>query len=212
MFCTYCGKELPDESRFCPSCGASMTVEEKKVEELHKPAYWDSYSTPNTEHNMSYNMHSGSGDDEYKRYKKQVAPFKITAGVMNLISLIPLVILALALIGVSLGEEDFAIIKFLDSGLLESIGICGVVALVACVIVFIMGIVGIAVPAKGGVICNFIATVICGIVLIWSAMLNGQLASLAEETSTILFSESAASFVSDFALGMYIFIFAVAFF
>ena len=27
MYCSKCGKELPNEARFCPSCGASCTAE-----------------------------------------------------------------------------------------------------------------------------------------------------------------------------------------
>ena len=33
MYCPNCGKEIPDESKFCPECGYTIT---QKAEELKK--------------------------------------------------------------------------------------------------------------------------------------------------------------------------------
>ena len=44
MFCQYCGKEIKDESNFCPNCGASVTslIMERgslKFEIKYRPSY-----------------------------------------------------------------------------------------------------------------------------------------------------------------------------
>ena len=31
MFCKYCGKELPDGTKFCPECGANLKPEENTI-------------------------------------------------------------------------------------------------------------------------------------------------------------------------------------
>lgn len=206
MFCSYCGKEMPDESRFCPNCGASLEKEVNYENSYAQPEYQQPvYQQP------SYQQTQASPQNNYLKYKKRVAPFKIIAGVANLLSLLPMAILALAMIGVSTGEDDFEIIKFANESLLDKFAICGIACLLVCLILLIMGIVGIIVPAKGGVICSLITTAICIISLIWATIINIDLASIVSDINEYGFSTSSSEFISNMTLGLYFFIFGVAF-
>lgn len=217
MFCTFCGRELPDDSKFCPSCGASLVNEEPKIEEPQTSSYQqptepqiNSYQQP--AYNTPYQGGYRPSVDPYTLYKKKVAPFKIIAAVCNFLALLPLTILALAMIGVGTGTDEFEIIKLVDESLLNSFMACGVVALIVCAIVFIMSIVGIVAPAKGGVTCSLISTIMCGFIIIWSSIVNAELISKSNEFDKLGFASESAQFISDMTIGLYVFIFAVGFF
>ena len=39
MYCKYCGKELPEDAKFCPSCGKSIDAKNESVVYETTPAY-----------------------------------------------------------------------------------------------------------------------------------------------------------------------------
>ena len=84
MFCAHCGRYLPDESRFCPNCGASLVKEEVKepeinqVEDYSQQVYSQQpYSQQTYSQQIYIQQPQDSTQNQYLRYKKKVAPFKI---------------------------------------------------------------------------------------------------------------------------------------
>ena len=216
MFCAHCGRYLPDESRFCPNCGASLVKEEVKepeinqVEDYSQQVYSQQpYSQQTYSQQIYIQQPQDSTQNQYLRYKKKVAPFKIISGVLNLLTLLPFGILALALLGVGMGVEGLDIVEKVNSGLLDKFTVCGIACLIFSVILFIVSIVAMIVPAKAGVICNLVSTVCCTILLIWAIVLNIDLGSVANEFNKWGFSSSSTQVVSDMSLGLYVFIFGV---
>ena len=41
MFCTHCGKELPDDARFCTGCGTPITEEGVKTKKEETAEMWN---------------------------------------------------------------------------------------------------------------------------------------------------------------------------
>lgn len=210
MFCNYCGKQLPDESRFCPNCGATLVEEQPQYEQpVLDKAMYEQPQMNYYQQNMStptYPSYNGGYNDEYAGYKRRVRPFKGVAGAMNLISLIPMALLSLALIGAAAGKVDgLGILKW-NSSLSDSLVICGVIGLVSCILLFVLSIAGFIAPAKAGVICNLIATIVCVFTLVYAAILNSDVASLGKSMGRY------NSLLEEFSVGLYIFIFVVGFF
>ena len=204
MFCSYCGKEMPDESRFCPNCGASLEKEVNYENSYAQPEYQQPvYQQP------SYQQTQASPQNNYLKYKKRVAPFKIISGVLNLLTLLPFGIMALALLGVSMGVEGMEIVEKIDPDLVSGFGVCGVASLIFSVILFIVSIVAMIVPAKAGVICNLVSTLCYTVLLIWTVVLNSGLTDVTNEINQFGFSSSSTEMVSNMALGLYVFIFIV---
>lgn len=59
MFCTNCGKQIPDDARFCPECGAQMDPQVNTA---------NTVSTTNQTHKKNNNFNSSSKEREQINY------------------------------------------------------------------------------------------------------------------------------------------------
>ena len=231
MFCTSCGRELPDGSKFCSGCGLPIeNVEVEKTvdnqsEDYSEQTYDNSAYSQNAYNQNEYSQNGYSQNaynqnaysyqqpqnpqkNAYIAYKKKVAPFKVIAAIINLLTTFTLGFMALAFIGIGLGEEGMDAVEKVNSDVTTGFMICGLALLIFSFIMFVASIVAIIVPAKAGVICNLIFTVITFIFLIWSVILNMDLSGVADTLSSPFgYSTESAQLISDMVVGLYVFIF-----
>ncbi|MBQ4068045.1 MAG: zinc ribbon domain-containing protein [Lachnospiraceae bacterium] len=202
MFCTTCGRELPDGSKFCSGCG--LPINNVEIEDTFNNPVED-YSQNNMYNQNGYTYQQTA--NEYIAYKKKVAPFKVIAAIINLLTTFTLGFMALAYIGVGSGVEGMDVVEKVDPNVSTGFMICGFVLLIFSFFMLIASIVAIIVPAKAGVICNLIFTISCGILLIWSIVLNFKLGGVADKLNSYGISMDSTQLVSDMVVGLYVFIF-----
>lgn len=209
MFCSSCGRELPDGSKFCSGCGMPIETNESNSQGEFQQTYsQQTYDNSAYSYNdYTYQQPQNSQKNDYIAYKKKVAPFKIIAAVINLLTTFTLGFMALAYIGVGAGVEGMEIVETVDPGLTSGFMVCGFAMLIFSAIMLIMSIVAMIIPAKAGVISNLIFTIICFVMLIWSVILNIDLGGVANKLNPYGFSTESSQLVSDMAVGLYVFIF-----
>lgn len=134
MFCKFCGKEIEDNDRFCPKCGAKLNIE-KETENI-------------------LNQVIDTDDNSLNEGKKTVK--KISDKSLNIIQKVILGCLITGIIGVTIfwgivsvglivygrvylfGGYDFTKVISIISIVLMLIGVCGIVA--KCILYFIFKI------------------------------------------------------------------------
>lgn len=104
-------------------------------------------------------------------YKRKVLPFKLVAAIMNLISTAVLLLATAASIGYT--TDEFYDIYIPDW--LRGFEEYGIVGLIVIAFGFVLVILGVALPAKGGVVCNLINTIAHSIIGIWGMALSFRL-------------------------------------
>ena len=124
-------------------------------------------------------------------YKKSVLPFKIVAAIMNLIALFFITLIGLASIGIGEAADDdytFEIIREMTDGY----STLGFVTLGFAAVMFILVILGFALPAKGGLVASFINIVLGCTSAIWCIVLSAGVRSDLKEYFSIFGSNSEA--------------------
>lgn len=133
MFCTNCGKQIPDDARFCPECGTPM---DQQVNTASTANQTNAYSQPNQGYNNYQQMNR-------QQNINMSGAFKWNTGAI--VWFVILILGCLASIGIY-SQDEFAYMQLIgfDSNLviiLEAIALVSVVVLIIkklrlCVYVF----------------------------------------------------------------------------
>ena len=142
MFCAKCGKEMDDNAKFCPSCGAGTSVDTGTTYEQPKaPAndiaqpYSQPAYTPPAYKEVTPNQSSNSG----------LPLGSMICGIIGLVLCwVPIVGLILSIIAIVLAGKAKKVVPAGERGMATAGFIMGIIGLVISIIVLIVWIVTIA--------------------------------------------------------------------
>lgn len=131
--------------------------------------YQNQYQYGNQYTNQGYRppMNNSYGITPEKLYKRSILPFKIVSAIMNLLTLGALAIISL--VAIALEEEDFN--EYFKSSWVDGFQTYGFIAFFLVFALFILVILGFALPAKAGVSMNLLASFAGLALLIWGMVL-----------------------------------------
>lgn len=133
MFCAKCGKEMDDNAKFCPSCGAG-TSGETVSEQPAQPAQQVPYSQPAAAVTAEPGQSSGVGIGA------------LICGIIGLVLCwVPIVGLILSIVAVVLGGKGKRTLPEGKKGMALAGFILGIIGLIISIIVLIAWIVTIAI-------------------------------------------------------------------
>lgn len=181
MKCSFCGNELENGAQVCSICG--VRVGGGRYDMGSKP-------TPPTPERYYKEPVVGNAEDR-KRYKRQILPFKITAGIVNLAAYGAFFFVMV--MGMIIAyDEDNVLFGYGPEIANINFYFFAVISVVVFVASLVLSILGFVLPAKGGLIASVINSSLIIIAVLSGAIPMSVLNDRLSRIYTIIYKESDA--------------------